>query len=197
MTTFVATGFAVLAAFLPVPAGDGLQRAIELVRAGDLHAALAAADAETDPLARSQARVYVIHHAGDLDGALAVARRAVAEHPDDPWLAERLVFVATSLRRLEPAREGLARLETAAARAPESERERWTTLARSSRTDVETLARAHDRAHAARARARGVTLGIGLLGVAVLALLSRAAWTRERHASDGEFSKTSRNRTRR
>jgi hypothetical protein len=153
--------------------GDGLQRAIELVGRGDTVGALRAAEDESDALARDQARVYVLHHAGDLEGALRAAEGAVHAHPNDAWLAERLVYIATSLRRVAPAREGLARLESAAALAPEAERAGWNAKVESSRADILELTRAHERIAASRSRSRVVTWTIGIVGLVLLAFLAR------------------------
>jgi len=151
---------------------DGLDRAIELMRSGDARAALAAAEAEADDLRRAQARVYVRHHAGDLEGALAAAEAGSGAHPDDPWLAERAAAIALSLRRAGAALAALGRLERIAAALAEPERTRWLDAARAARSEAEAVALAHARRDTAGRSARVVSLGVA--GLALVGLLALA-----------------------
>lgn len=165
-------------AVLPARAGDGLQRAVEFVRAGDFQRALEAGDSDTDPLGRAQARVYVLHHAGDLHGALSAAVEGSRAHPRDTWLLERRAYVAISLRRADEARSALDELDALLAEAPPKDREAWAESTAATRADVERTSRLHAEARTARSRARAVA-AVGLaLGVA---LLVATAWPR-RHS---------------
>jgi hypothetical protein len=155
---------------------DGLQRAIDLLRAGDARAALAAADAEPDDLRRAQARVYVRHQAGDLEGALVAARSGSDAHPEDAWIADRWCWIALTLRRAGPARQALERLEHAAAALRDPERTRWTDAAHAARSEVDALDVARGRRDAADRAARIVSCtaaGLSILLLGALALAPR------------------------
>ncbi len=99
-----------LLASVLVSAAPDLDTAIALARQGRFAEALVAADAESDAVKRAQARLYVRHHAGDLDGALREIADARAAGADSPWLDEREAFVALSLRDLSRLRAALERL---------------------------------------------------------------------------------------
>src|SRR5437762_8534190 len=92
---------------------SGLSLALDRVRAGDFQGALAAAEAEPDPLRRAEASLYVRHQAGDLDGALAIGLHGAEMAPRNEWLLDRTAFVALSLRRPGPARVSLDALRRA------------------------------------------------------------------------------------
>jgi hypothetical protein len=98
---------------LTAAVGPDLDAAIALAREGRFPEALIAADAEPDPVKRAQARLYVRHHAGDLDGALREVEDARARDAGSAWLDEREAFVALSLRDLDRARAALERLQGA------------------------------------------------------------------------------------
>ncbi len=103
----VITGIAWLAAWAgPVD----LAGAVESVREGRFVEALLAAEADPDPSKRAEAALYVRHHAGDLTGALHVARSARLAGISTPWLEEREVFVALTLRDAAGARDALEAL---------------------------------------------------------------------------------------
>lgn len=89
------------------------QSAVERVRDGDFVSALAAAEAETDPVRRVESVLYVRHQAGDLDGALEVGLRGAAIAPNDTWLLDRTAYVALSLRRPVVAQKSLDALRRA------------------------------------------------------------------------------------
>ncbi len=75
----------------------GLQAAVRLVGEGDYPAALEAASAESEPLARAQAELYVLHQGGDLRRALRVGLEGLEDHPDDLWLLDQTAYLALSL----------------------------------------------------------------------------------------------------
>ena len=103
-------GGAILCAGAALQSAFGLPLAIDRARAGDFQAALAAAEAEPDPVRRAEASLYVRHQAGDLDGALAIGLHGAELAPWDEWLLDRTAFVALSLRRPGPARLSLEAL---------------------------------------------------------------------------------------
>lgn len=168
---------ATLALFAPrlVAEGQGLKPVVDAVAAGDFQTALAAVDAETNALARDQGRVYVLHHAGDLDGALRAAIAANAAHPEDPWLAERRAYIASTLRRVDDAAAGVASLEANVRALSTEERQRWEDSIRPTRLEVERLRTLHEDVATARARARGTALAGLALGVVALLLATRSA----------------------
>jgi hypothetical protein len=169
-------------ALAPLQADQGgFDRALELVRAGDARAALAAADAETDALRRAQARVYVLEQAGDLEGALAEARAGAAAHADDPWIAGRLCAIGAMLRRMDAVEAAERRLARLAAREPEAAGEA-VELAAGAREELALLRAAHERSDAAVVRARAVS--IALLALCALALGWLAFASRRARAGD-------------
>lgn len=161
------------------PAGaQGLNEAWRLVGEGRFATALEVAEGERDPLARAQARTLVLHHAGDLRGALAAVRDGLALAPADAWLLDQGAYLAISLRSGELARELCARLERAADSGllAEGEAERYRRRAAELRPEAEKLLALESQRAAALARARwtvgaGLLLGLGL--VALLALRAR------------------------
>lgn len=154
---------------------DGLQRAIALVRSGDARAALTAAEAEPDELKRLQAEVYVRNQAGDLEGALLAAERGSRAHPADPWLAERCVSIALSLKRAHAAHVAIARLESAAQNEVEPERTRWLNALRAARTELDAIDQSVRDRNDADSRASIVALCASLACVAGLVFLARRA----------------------
>src|SRR5688500_19510997 len=121
---------------------DGLERAIAAVEVGDLEAALNAARSEADPLRRAQALFHVRHHAGDLGGAYRAGLEGLQASPLDPWLLERLAYVALTLRDPDAADAFVSRLEQAA-REPgltEAESARWRSIASEHRAEARAIA---------------------------------------------------------
>lgn len=153
---------------------QGLQEAWRLVGEGRFAAALEASQGELDPLARAQARTFVLHQAGDLRGALSAALAGLERSPTDPWLLDQGAYLAISLRSAELARELCARLGRAAESgtlAPE-EVERYRRRAAELGLEAEKLLALEAGREAALLRARG-TVGAGLLlGVVLFALLA-------------------------
>lgn len=155
--------------------GDGLQRAIAALRAGDARAAWIAAESEPGELERSQAKVWVRHQAGDLEGALAEAERGARTAPLDPWLAERCAYIAISLGRPRTAERALARLESAAQRAAEPDRARWLSNLRDLRAEAALLEEGARARAAADSRARAVVIALGAACLGALFVLARRA----------------------
>jgi hypothetical protein len=153
----------------------GLDRAVALTRESRYVQALAAADATASALDRAQARVYVLHQAGDLSGALAAGQAGLRSSPRDLWLLERVCYIAISLRGTLVAEEHLARLAEAvdAADLQGPERDRWlgtVSIYRSQVTALQDVARG---AAAAGTRARATAIA-GLV-LAILLLCSLAS----------------------
>jgi hypothetical protein len=164
---------------------SSLERALELARERRFAEALAEARAEPDALRRAQAELYVLHHAGDLEGALAAGRAGLRAAPDDPWLRERCAYVALSLRAHGPAREhadALARV----ARAGTDD----AALAARYRAEADALAATAARAGAALTRARITVLAGAALALAAWLALARSP--RHRDATRSQASKGSR-----
>jgi len=84
------------------------EQAREEVRAGHFAQAWEIAGTEQRPLQRAQARTYVRHHAGDLDGALREAHAGLAESPRDAWLLAQATEVALALHHGAAAARTLA-----------------------------------------------------------------------------------------
>jgi hypothetical protein len=150
----------------------GFDAALRETAVGRFPAALAAAEAEPDPLRRAQARLWVRHHAGDLDGALAAARAAREASIADAWLIERELYVALSLRRAGEARAASEALERELARAGPAADARIAAQAAGLRAELETLERSLGERAQALARARGVSAGLGCSLLLVLAWLA-------------------------
>lgn len=159
-------------AFAPC-AWDGLQDAITRVAAHDMAGAWSAATGEPDPLKQSQAQVYVRHHAGDLEGALAEAVRGSSAHPEDSWLAERSVYIALSLGRAATAEAGLQRLEAALQRTGTPDRASFVAALAEARPAVAELQYAARERDAADRRARWTVFALGASSLALLIWLAR------------------------
>lgn len=87
---------------------------------GNPRAALAVADACTDPRLRAQAQLYVRHHSGDISGALEAGLMGLEEVPQDLWLLERSSSLALDLGATELALKLLPRLDEALDASSES-----------------------------------------------------------------------------
>ncbi len=164
---------------LPQTGGGGLDRAMELLRAGDIGAAWAAAESEPDTARRAQAIVYVRWQAGDLEGALAAAESGSAAHPRDVWLAARVIDLAVVLRRTATAERSAQRLESAAATMsagtiPENERAAARAALDLARAPLDELRRAGDARDGASRRARAVVTGLAVLSVLLIGWLAFA-----------------------
>jgi hypothetical protein len=90
---FLAVAFAAV----PQEQENGLQAAVRLVGEERYRAALEAARAESQPLARAQAELYVLHQGGALEEALLAGLEGLETSPEDPWLLERSAYLALSL----------------------------------------------------------------------------------------------------
>jgi len=97
-----------------------LQAAVRLVGEGKYQAALAAAQAESQPLARAQAELYVLHQGGSLPRALRVGLDGLEANPADTWLLDQTAYLALSLGLGSLAESLYLRLE------PLSSVESWT-----------------------------------------------------------------------
>jgi hypothetical protein len=141
----------------------GLEAAVSEAQAGRLVAALRAVEGETDPLRRSQARVYVLAKAGDLPGAMRAARAELLAHPDDLWLLERTCSLAIALHATSDAQSALARTiqMIERGRLDEVERERWDGIVAQYSADVAALSELAANQSRARARARWTILVTG------------------------------------
>jgi hypothetical protein len=107
---WIAAAPCVLGAFSD-PAPQTVQEVVEAVRMGDFRRAQLLTERESDPLLHAQADCYLRHHAGDLDGAYAAARRGLAHVSGDPWLLDRATYIALTLRDAAAAQAHLSSLE--------------------------------------------------------------------------------------
>lgn len=92
------------------PQAPSLGDAITAANAGEFATAWTIGGTLASPLERTQARVYVLAHAGQLRAALAETNAGIALGLDDPWLLERSCALAISLREPELARQRLREL---------------------------------------------------------------------------------------
>ncbi|MBL8859525.1 MAG: hypothetical protein JNL28_13535 [Planctomycetes bacterium] len=161
----------VLAGALP----DGLQTAVERVAAHDFPGAWAAANAETDAQKRAEARVYVRHHSGDLEGALLEAEAASAAYAGDAWLAERALYIALSLGRVHSAERALPRLESALNATGTPNRDSLVAALERARPEVAALVANAQAREALDRRAHTVVFGIGAAATLLLVWLARRA----------------------
>jgi hypothetical protein len=74
---------------------------LELARQGEFRRAQAELDRLIPGLERDQAGVYLLYHAGDLEGALALCRAARFRHPADEYLTRTQQEIALNLSRPE------------------------------------------------------------------------------------------------
>ena len=130
---------------------------------GELTQALDVASACTDPLERAQARLFVLHHAGDLAGALSAGLVGLRLVPTDPWLLERTTSLALDLGATDLALELVPRLEAIA--AGQSDAEAWTLKADGLRARTLERASQGKQVRSALTRARLIA---GLAGLATL-----------------------------
>jgi hypothetical protein len=129
---------------------DQVARYRALLAAGQYVQAITVADGIQDELVRQQAQVEARYWCGDLSGALAAARSALAAHPDDLQLLNTGADLALQLLQIEEgARWGqsLARLAVEARDLPQETREFYSTKARN------YLALAVEARHAQESRA--------------------------------------------
>ena len=168
----VAVGALLLVAAAGKQAQDGgFDAAVRLVGEAQFSRAFAAAEAETDPLRRAQAKVHVLHHGGNLRGALAAALEGLETAPQDAWLLEQAAFVAVSVHEgplaLDLGRKLVAELERTGSDGAALVR------ARGLRDEAESaLARSEER-RSALGRARVVALALVLASLLAIAALMR------------------------
>ena len=151
----------------------GLQSVIEEVRDGDIARAWVQAESLAGPLERAQARLYVRHHSGDLVGAWQEARTATRAFPDDAWLGERALYIATSLGRAHDAQSALAHLDEVLARASPRERADYAQVVDTARGDVAQLVASAEARRDAERRAHVVVAIFGLGALLGFVLLAR------------------------
>jgi len=77
------------------------QAVLELARKGEFRRAQGELDRLAPGLERDQAGVYLLYHAGDLEGALALCRAARSRHPADEYLTRTQQELALNLSRPE------------------------------------------------------------------------------------------------
>ena len=77
--------------------GVGFPDVQAALRASDYTTALEMAGDIEDELLSAQARMHVLHHGGDLPGALRAGREALERFPEDLWLLDQTAFVAGTL----------------------------------------------------------------------------------------------------
>jgi hypothetical protein len=136
--------------------------------------ALRAADAQSDPLARSRARVEVFYAAGDLPGALREAHTGLGVAREDPILLRRACQLSTALRIPELAEEYAGRLAHSVAMGdPDPVKGGWWRgEANALEREVRELTRREGQLERAARRARATSLGV--LGALFLALIALA-----------------------
>ena len=148
---------------------------VRLVVEGRFVQALDAARAEGDSLRRWQNEFHVLHTGGALEAAMLAGSEGARLFPEDPWLWERVVYVALTLRQPDAAREHLNGLEQALAGLTPSLREPWLSTLGNLASQVADLEAARS------ARARGLAraqLTVAIV-LALLAMGSSLGWTRE------------------
>ncbi len=146
---------------------DQVARYRALLAGGQYVQAITAADGIQDALARQQAQVEARYWCGDLSGALAAARTALAAHPDDLQLLNTGADLALQLLQLEEGvrwSQSLARLAANAPDLPHETREFYSTKAR------KHLALAIDARHAQESRSSALLRA--QLTVALVCLLA-------------------------
>lgn len=163
----LAACLSVAASVAPVARGQGLfDQLQELQAAGEISRALEVANACDEPLQRAQARLFVLHHAGDLAGALTAGLDGLRAAPEDMWLLERSTTLALDLGATELALELLPRFEAQVGDLGQDGT--WSAQAADlrSRTDARTIQ--IDRVRRSLTRARTVAALAGLMALACL-----------------------------
>ncbi|MCB9916534.1 MAG: hypothetical protein H6828_15520 [Planctomycetes bacterium] len=145
---------------------SALAAAVRLAQEGRFVEALARARSAPEPLARAQAELYVWHHAGALDQALAAGRRGLAVAPADAWLLQNSAYVALSLGAGDEAQRLVGELERALP-AEEFTAHAWM------RAEADDLVRQRASERAALTRARAVSAAVGLAALVALLLGAR------------------------
>lgn len=156
-------------------AGVDFDTLVDDIEEGRFALALRESERISDPLVRAQGRLYVLHHAGDLAGALAAGRAGLALAPGDLWLLERSAAIATSLGIAEAAVELASRLSEAVEQAPLGGEElaEWRVVAAETSSAAAALALQGRRKEASMIRARSVVLAGALAAGLAFSFLSR------------------------
>ena len=160
----------------PMPLGQWSE-VRQLIDLGRWPSALRAAQRESDPIARARACVEVLFGAGDLGGALEVAREGLRSDPNDLVLLWRMAQISIDLRLGSVAAESVGRLERAlvVTRPRAEDRDWWDSQLRSLRESQRDLSARESEIEAATQRARWtVVLGLGAWGIALAVLARRA-----------------------
>ena len=137
----------------------------------DYLGALELCDAIDDPLLALQSRFHVLHHGGDLHGALLVGRECLERYPSDIYMLDQVCYVAGTLGALGEMERRTAELEAlstggqAEAVAPILERHRAL---------LAELRENRARSRSSRTRARAATSLLGALTLIALLGLSRS-----------------------
>lgn len=165
------------ALFFALACAPSFDRAVELARAGRYAEALEEARREERPIEREQALLYVRHQAGDLDGALEIGRAALREDRQDPWLMERLAYVALTVHLPATALAAIERLEQCTARddLDPADRARYRALAAEYRVEALGQQRVRDSREAARRRAQITSAVFGVVSLVALGWLALAS----------------------
>jgi len=155
---------------------DQVARYRALLAAGQYVQAITAADGIRDELVRQQAQVEARYWCGDLSGALAAARSALAVHPDDLQLLNTGADLALQLLQLEEGvrwSQSLARLAVEAPDLPHETRVFYSNKARNHLTLAVEARHAQESRASALLRAQFTVALVCLLatGVGVAAFL--------------------------
>lgn len=123
--------------------------------------------AESDPLTRSRALVWLHYRARDFVAARSAAETGLALAPQDLWLAERALASALWLRDPWAASRSLERLQALLGAAPEESAAPFRASLEEARASVARLRSDTEAARGARNRSVGVA-GVLLGGMALL-----------------------------
>ena len=137
---------------------------------GRTREALAAADALTDPVERSQARTYVLYQCGDLGGAWRAASVGLEASPSDVYLLQQIAELSVSLGAGEAAVLWSNRFLAAARAAGRTELEPAAKDLLQSAEELQKLGFDRD---ASMTRARTVAGALGGIVLLALAILFR------------------------
>jgi hypothetical protein len=150
------------------PSREGLEGVVELTRRGAFPQALELAESQSSALERAQSKLYVLHQAGDLPGALKTGIDELRSTPQDLWLLERVCYITLSFRATDLARDYIDRFAKTVEMADllPTERAQWQGLLADYQQQEQVLEQgARDRSRAAwRARVAvfsGLTLSLG------------------------------------
>lgn len=155
---------------------DQVARYRALLAAGQYVQAITVAGGIQDELVRQQSQVEARYWCGDLSGALAVARSALAAHPDDLQLLNMGADLALQLLQVEEGirwSQSLARLAIEAPELPQETREFYSTKARNHLALAVEARHAQDSRASALLRAQLTVVLVCLLAAGVGAAACR------------------------